>query len=159
RVLARDLIQRGWLTPYQVNQLFQDRGQQLVVESYVLLERLGEGGMGQVFKARHRKLGQIVAIKAIRKDRLLNLDIVRRFQREIPTLSQLSHPNIVGALDAGEGAGAFYFAMEFIDGIDLSKLVRRNGMLAPREACEYIRQAALGLHYAHERGIVHRDIK
>jgi serine/threonine-protein kinase len=159
RVLARDLIQRGWLTPFQINQLFQDRGSHLVLESYVLLERLGEGGMGQVFKARHRKLGHHVAIKIIRKDRLLNPDIVKRFRREIRTTSQLAHPHIVRAVDAGEGGGAYYFAMELIDGVDLAKLVRRGGMRPPREACEYIRQAALALQYAHEHGIVHRDVK
>src|SRR5207245_2837036 len=71
RALARELVQRGWLTPFQVNQLFLGRGQDLLLGSYVLLERLGEGGMGAVFKARNWKLGQVVALKVIKKASLL----------------------------------------------------------------------------------------
>ena len=77
--LARELIQRNWLTPYQVNQLFHGRGADLVLGNYVLLTRLGEGGMGQVFKARHRKLGKVVALKLLRKDRLAGPEAIRRF--------------------------------------------------------------------------------
>src|SRR5258706_384336 len=79
--LAKELIQRDWLTPYQANQLLNGKGHELILGSYILLERLGEGGMGQVFKARHRNLGRISAIKLIRKERLDNLNAVRRFQR------------------------------------------------------------------------------
>src|SRR5262249_11593879 len=95
--LARHLLKTGWLTPYQVNQLFQGRGQQLALGRYVLLERLGEGGMGQVFKARHQSMNRIVALKIIRKECLANPDAVRRFQREIQAAAQLTHPNIVVA--------------------------------------------------------------
>src|SRR3954451_22568144 len=82
KALAGELIQRGWLTPYQANQLLQGKGQELVLGSYVLLERLGEGGMGAVFKAKNWKLGRIVALKLIRKERLANPDAIRRFERE-----------------------------------------------------------------------------
>jgi serine/threonine-protein kinase len=158
--LARELLERGWLTPYQINQLFQGRGGDLVLGSYVLLERLGEGGMGAVFKARHAKLGQVVALKLIRKQRLANPDAIRRFEREIRAAAQLSHPNIVHAYDAGEVAGTHFLVMEYVEGgIDLAKLVRRRGPLPVAEACDFIRQAALGLQHAHERGLVHRDIK
>ncbi|HEV3255341.1 MAG TPA: protein kinase [Gemmataceae bacterium] len=158
--LARELMQRGWLTSYQANQLLQGKGQELVVGSYILLEKLGEGGMGQVLKARHRNLGRIVALKLIRKERLAHPDAVRRFQREVRSAAALSHPNIVHAYDADEISGTHLLVMEYIEGaIDLAKLVKKNGPLPVPQACEYIRQAALGLQHAFERGLVHRDIK
>src|SRR5438067_1978391 len=97
RALARELIERDWLTPYQANQLLQGRGEQLLLGPYVLLARLGEGGMGQVFKARDRKLDRIVALKLIKKELLASEQAVRRFTREIRAASQLSHPNLVHA--------------------------------------------------------------
>jgi WD40 repeat protein/serine/threonine protein kinase len=159
RTLARDLIRRGWLTPYQGNQLLQGHGAELLLGSYVLLERLGEGGMGTVFKARNWKLGQVVAIKLIRRERLDNAAAVKRFQREIRACAQLNHPNIVRAFDADEVAGLHLLVMEFVDGIDLAKRVKQSGPLPVAQACEYLRQAALGLQHAHEHGLVHRDIK
>src|SRR6516165_8352429 len=159
RALAGELIRRGWLTPYQINQLFQGRTQELVLGSYVLLERLGEGGMGHVFKARNWKLGQIVALKVLRKDRLADPQMVNRFQREIRLAGQLDHPNIVRALDAGEEGGAYFFVMEYVEGVDLAKRLKQQGPLPVDAACDYVRQAALGLQHAHERGLIHRDIK
>jgi serine/threonine-protein kinase len=159
RALAGELIRRNWLTPYQVNQLFQGRGKDLVLGSYVLLQRLGEGGMGQVFKARHAKLGRVVALKLIRKDRVANQAAVRRFRREIRAAAQLSHPNIVLALDADEVNGTHFFVMEYVEGEDLARLVKRHGPLPVGLACDCVRQAALGLQHAFERGLVHRDIK
>ncbi len=159
RELARELVRRGWLTPHQVNQLFQGRGEELLLGSYVLLEKLGEGGMGQVFKARNWKLGRVVALKLIRKERLGNPDAVRRFHREVRAASQLDHPHIVRALDAGEERGTHYFAMEYAEGTDLARLVKEGGPLPVDRACDCARQAALGLQHAFERGLVHRDVK
>jgi serine/threonine-protein kinase len=159
RAVARTLVQRGWLTAYQVNQLFLGRGPQLLLGSYVLLDLLGEGGMGQVFKARNWKLGHIVAVKLIRKERLTNPDAVKRFQREILAAAQLDHPHIVRAYDADEVDGRHFFVMEYVEGTDLYKLVKTQGVLDVRRACDYVRQAALGLQHVHERGLVHRDIK
>jgi WD40 repeat protein/serine/threonine protein kinase len=159
RALARELVQRGWLTPYQINQLFQGKGQELVLGQYVLLERLGEGGMGAVFKARHQRLGRIVALKLIRKDRLQSPDMIRRFRREIQAAAQVSHPNVVLAYDADQDRDINFFAMEYVEGIDLGQLVKRDGPLPVALACDYIRQAALGLHDAYRHGLVHRDIK
>ena len=113
--LAKELIQRGWLTPYQANQLLTGKGHELVLGSYILLERLGEGGMGQVFKARHRTMGRIAAIKLIRKERLDNANAIKRFQREVRSAAALSHPNIVLAYDADEIAGTHLMVMEYID--------------------------------------------
>jgi serine/threonine protein kinase len=159
RALAKDLLGRGWLTAFQVNQLLQGSGGGLLLGSYVLLERLGEGGMGAVFKARNWKIGRIVALKLIRKECLDNETIVRRFHREIEAAAQLSHPNIIHAFDAGESDGTHFFVMEYVAGIDLGKLVKQSGPVPVRASCDYIRQAALGLQHAHERGLVHRDIK
>src|SRR5262249_2430196 len=94
RALARELVKRGWLTPYQAHQRFPGRAAALTLGGYLLLERLGEGGMGQVFKARHQNLGRAVALKVIRSERL-GPDAVRRFQREIRAMARLSHSSIV----------------------------------------------------------------
>jgi serine/threonine protein kinase/WD40 repeat protein len=159
RDLARHLLERGWLTPLHVNALFQGRGKELVLGPYVLLERVGEGGMGQVFKARNQKLGKIVALKVIRKEWLSLPDAIRRFQREMHAASQLAHPNIVHAFDADRIGDTHLIAMEFVQGVDLTRLLKDKGPLPVPAACDFIRQAALGLQHAHERGLVHRDIK
>jgi serine/threonine-protein kinase len=158
-VLARELLQRGWLTPYQINQLFQGRAADLTLGHYLLLERLGEGGMGQVFKARERRLGRVVALKVLRKERIDKPDIVRRFYHEIRAAARLSHPNIVHAYDAEQVGDAHLFAMEYIEGIDLARLLKQSGPLPVAQACEYVRQAALALQHIQEHGMVHRDIK
>jgi serine/threonine-protein kinase len=159
RELARALVQRGWLTGFQVNRIFQGRAAELLVGSYLLLERLGQGGMGQVFKARRRPLDRLVALKLLRTDRLATDEILTRFRREMEVAARLEHPNIVRALDAGEIDGTLYFAMEYLEGADLAHLVGSKGPLPVEEASDYVRQAALALQHAHERGLVHRDIK
>lgn len=156
--LAKELLQRGWLSPYQVNQVFQGRGGDLVLGSYILLERLGEGGMGQIYKARHRRLGRMVALKLIRKERLSNPGAVSRFHREILTAASLSHPNIVMAYDADAVDGVHFYTMEYVEGSTFSRLVRTSGPFVVPLACEAIRQAAVGLQHAFERGVVHRDV-
>jgi len=159
RRLAQELLRRGWLTAYQVNQLLQGRGSDLVLGAYVLLERLGEGGAGQVFKARHQGLDRMVALKVIRAALLSDPEVVGRFHREIQVLSRLSHPNVVRAYDAGPCGNTHMLVMEYVEGIDLARLVRKNGPLPVAQACAYIRQASLGLQHAHEHHLVHRDIK
>jgi serine/threonine-protein kinase len=159
RVLARELIQRGWLTPYQVNQLMQGHGSELVLGTYKILERIGAGGMGQVFKAKHSQLNKIVALKVIRKEHLEKPDAVHRFKREIRAVSKLSHPNIVMALDADTAGDTHFYAMEYVDGTDLSRLVKEGGPLPVPVAIEYMKQAAQALQHASEQGLVHRDIK
>jgi len=129
------------------------------VGDYELLSRLGAGGMGTVFKARHRHLDKIVALKLIGAARLGGQQAVSRFQREMRAVGRLEHPNIVGARDAGQADGVWFLAMEYIDGADLSVLSRRVGPMAIPDACELIRQAACGLQHAHEHRLVHRDIK
>jgi len=159
RALAKELMQRGWLTVYQVNQLFQGNAQELVLGPYRLLDLLGEGGLAQVFRAYHVGKRITVALKVVRKELLSNVEAVRQFQKESKTISGLSHPNIVRTLDADNVGNKHFLAMEYIEGIDLAKQVRLSGPLPVTHACDYIRQAALGLQHAHERCLVHRDIK
>ncbi len=159
KALAQELLQRGWVTPFQINQLFQGRGAELVLGSYILLERLGEGAMGQVFKARHQKLGRAVALKILRKARLVRPKSLERFRREVQAVARLAHPNIVLAYDADEVNGTPFFVMELVEGVNLWQLVQQDGPLPVWHACDYVRQAALGLQHAHDEGVVHRDVK
>ncbi len=135
---------------------FIDPGQ---LGPYRLLEKLGEGGMGAVYKALHTKLDRVVAVKVLGKTRLNDADAVARFEREMKAVGRLQHPHIVHATDADEDNGVHYLVMELVVGIDLSRLGRRLAPLPVAEACELIRQAAVGLQYVHEHGLVHRDIK
>jgi len=110
RTLGHTLIERGMLTHYQVNLLLQGRSTEMVLEPYLVLARLGEGGSGLVLKARHRHMQRIVAIKLIRKSLLTDSDVVARFQREIEVASQVSHSNVVHAFDAGPMGGTLGLA-------------------------------------------------
>jgi WD40 repeat protein/tRNA A-37 threonylcarbamoyl transferase component Bud32 len=159
RGLAKQVLRRGWLTRFQLNLVAQGKAAELSVGPYVLLDRLGEGGMGQVFKARHRHMHRVVALKVIRKDRLKSPEAVQRFYQEVQAAAHLSHPNIVLAYDADQVGTTHYLSMEFVDGHDLARIVKERGPLPVAVACDYVRQAALGLQHAHERGMVHRDIK
>jgi serine/threonine-protein kinase len=159
RGLALELVRRSWLTPYQLTQLWSGRGPDLLLGPYLLLERLGKGGMGQVFKARHRQADRLVALKVILKERLGSPATVRRFVREIEVAAKLAHPNVVRAYEAGQAGGTPYFAMEYVEGINLAELLRRGGPFPVDLACDYVRQAATGLQHVHECGLVHRDIK
>jgi serine/threonine-protein kinase len=159
RGLARELLNRNWLTAFQINQIVRRQGNRLVVGPYVVLERLGKGGMGQVFKAQHRFLNRLVALKVIRKKLFSSAEARQRFEQEIHLAAQLSHPHVVLAYDGGMAAGVPYLAMEYVEGTSLGKLVERTGPLPVQQACDFIRQAASGLQHGYKRGLVHRDIK
>jgi serine/threonine-protein kinase len=159
RPLAAELLRRDWLTPYQVNQLALGRVKNLFVGPYQLLGRLGKGGMGQVYKARHGRMKRLAAIKVIHRKRLASSNALQRFQREIQLAAQLSHPNVVHAYDADLVGDVPYLAMEFVEGTDLASLVARQGPQSVGRACNFICQAALGLQHGHDHGLVHRDIK
>ncbi|MDP7020528.1 MAG: bifunctional serine/threonine-protein kinase/formylglycine-generating enzyme family protein [Pirellulaceae bacterium] len=126
---------------------------------YRLLEKLRSGGMGNVYKALHTKLDRVVAIKILSSHRLNDPDAIARFDREMKLIGQLQHPHIVHATDADQDGDIHYLVMELVDGIDLSRLVRKTGLLGVADACELIRQAAVGLDFVHHQGMVHRDIK
>jgi serine/threonine protein kinase len=130
-----------------------------VLGSYVVLEPIGRGGMGWVYKARHELLRRVVALKLIRAELVGQGDAEARFRGEMQLVAQLSHPNIVTAYDAQRDGERTFLAMEFCDGQNLRQVVRLRGPLAPGLACELMRQAATGLWHAHQRGLVHGDIK
>jgi serine/threonine-protein kinase len=159
RRLAEELVQRGWVTAYQAGELLQGRGAGLALGPYLLLEPLGEGGMGRVFKARHRALDRVVALKVIHEEYAHHPNAPARFEREAKAAARLSHPNVVAVYDAGADAGRRYLALEYVAGRDLRDLVDCLGALPGGLACECARQAALGLQHAHEAGLVHRDVK
>jgi serine/threonine protein kinase len=126
---------------------------------YELLEPLGRGGMGAVYKARHVKLNRIVALKTLVGTRLSNPSAVARFEREMRAVGQLKHPQIVDAYDAREIDGIPFLVMEYVEGVTLARLARQLGPLPVADACDLIRQAAEGLQYVCDQGLVHRDVK
>ena len=126
---------------------------------YRVLAKLGAGGMGTVYKALHTELEKVVALKVLPTDRMQDQSSVARFKREIKAAGKLDDPNIVRATDAGQVGNTHFLVMEYVDGLDLSNLVSRVGPLPVADACELMRQAAVGLTHAHEHGLVHRDIK
>src|SRR5262245_44383261 len=123
-VLARDLVQRRLLTAYQTKALWRGRGAELFLNQYVLIEKLGEGGMGEVFHARHLRLDRDVALKIMRREKLANPEAVKRFRREIKASASLAHENVVMAYDADQSGEIHFFAMEFVNGTTLDKFVQ-----------------------------------
>jgi serine/threonine-protein kinase len=129
------------------------------LEGYEILEELGHGGMGIVYKARQLQRDRIVAVKIFRKERLAHPEALRRFRREAQAAARLSHPNIVVVYESDRDGDTHFLAMEYVAGITLQSLVEHNGPLPVGLACDFVRQAALGLQHAVEQGLVHRDIK
>ncbi|MCA9148286.1 MAG: serine/threonine protein kinase [Planctomycetales bacterium] len=127
---------------------------------YELLTLIGRGGSGAVYQARHKKLDRLVAIKVLNSHYVgRDADALARFHNEMRAIGQLDHRHIVRATDAGEDQGYHYLVMEYVEGLDLSQLLRMNGPLRVADACELIRQAALALDFAHQHNFVHRDVK
>ena len=159
--MAKEISRRGWLTPFQIKEVARGRAAALrVADRYDLLDVLGEGGMGRVYKAHDRHMGRDVAFKVIRKEKLKHPAAAGRFEQELQALGKMTkHPNVVDVYAADVLGDTHYCVMEYIDGADLTKMVRDRGPLGVAEACDAIRQAALGLQHAFETGLVHRDIK
>ncbi len=157
--LLGQLEERGALTEFQRQRVSEGRTEELVLGNYTIVSCIGAGGMGEVFKAVHRRMKRQVAIKVLLLDKVHSRKPIDLFQREIETMSQLSHPNIVAAYDADECDRGAYLVMEFVGGSDLSTVVNKRGLLSLRKSVDYITQAARGLHYAHAQGVVHGDIK
>jgi serine/threonine-protein kinase len=159
RSLARALVAEGVLTRFQAERLLMGRTSGFLLGQYRILEQIGRGGMGRVYRAEHRTMKRVVALKVLTAELLNTERAVELFLHEVRAVSQLVHPNIVTAFDANEISGRYYLVMEHVDGPNLDQLVRRQGVLSVGLACDYIRQAANGLQCAHLLGMVHRDIK
>jgi serine/threonine-protein kinase len=157
--LADYLVQIEWLTGYQHEMLFAGEWDQLAIGPYILLDRLGEGGVSEVFKAWDAERGRVVAVKVLRHNLASQSDAVRQFQRELAAVPRLNHPNVIRTFDAHQLGTLHYFAMEYVVGMDLDKFVQSVGPLPVEQACDYVRQVAQGLQHAHQFGLVHRDIK
>jgi serine/threonine protein kinase len=131
----------------------------LLAGRYQVLDKLGEGGMGEVFRARDTKLDRAVAVKMLPSGCAPDREAVARFQREARALARLAHPGIIQAHDSGEEAGRPFLVMELVEGRSLAAVLREQGRIAPARAADFAYQAALALHHAHQNGLVHRDVK
>lgn len=157
--LAACLIEGKKITRYQAAAVYHGRLKGLVFGEYCALDKLGQGGMGVVLKAEHRRMGRVVAVKLLHAASMKDPDAVRRFYHEVRAAARLVHPNIVTAYDAGEHDGLHYLVMEYVDGPNLSRVIKQHGPLPVPQALDCVLQVAKGLEYAHAQGIVHRDIK
>ncbi len=157
--LSERLRAAGLLTGYQTKKVRISRIVEILIGPYLVMDKIGEGGMGKVYKAIQLKVGLVVALKVVRPHLLSNKTVMRRYKREAAAAATLNHVNIVSLHDANEADGRHYMAMEFVNGSDLARLVKEFGQLHYCEVAEYGRQTALGLQHAHDREFVHRDIK
>jgi tRNA A-37 threonylcarbamoyl transferase component Bud32 len=157
--LAATLVAKKKLTKYQAELIIQGKGRALVLGNYTILEEIGAGGMGQVFKAEHRRMHRIVAVKVLARSRTKDAASAARFEREVTVAAKLNHPNIVTAYDADHVRGFHLLVMEYVDGSDLWAMAKKHGPLPVGQAIDCILQAARGLEAAHAAGILHRDIK
>ncbi len=139
-------VENALVLPYQMGE-------------YNVLELIGSGGMGQVYRAEHRRMARPVALKTLRPELISNAAAIDRFYAEVRAAARVIHPNLVVAFDAGESDQLHFLAMELVPGETLSKVVSEGGPLGEAEAVRIIRDAALGLLAAHRAGIVHRDVK
>ncbi|MEM9354839.1 MAG: protein kinase [Pseudomonadota bacterium] len=159
RDLASALVQQGDLTAYQARTLLSSGIDPLLLDRYLILDVIGEGGMGVVFKALHRSMERIVALKILPSLSIDSPTKVERFRREIKAVAQLSHPNIASAYDAHETDGTHFLAMEYVPGKNLFDHISENGPLPVSESLAIASQIANALGEAHRLGIIHRDVK
>jgi len=130
-----------------------------ILGEYELLDQLGSGGTGPVYKARHRTMGRIVAVKILSPEATSTPELIARFRRKVKILAQLNHPNLVTAYDAGERDGQHYLIMEYFDSRDLAAVLKQHGPLSVRHVISYVGWAAAGLGHAHAQAIYHRNVK
>ncbi len=159
RAFAQAMVKANRLTRFQAKAIYEGRTKGLTFGEYIILDQIGKGGMGIVYRARHRRMDRLVAIKVLPRFAMATQGSVDRFYREVKTAAKLMHPNIVAALDASEDDGLHYLVMEYVEGQDLGDVLKQSGPLQPELAVNYIIQAATGIQYAHDQGVIHRDIK
>lgn len=158
RRLARQAVQSQVLTLWQAQQLLLGRTSGFQVDRYTLMELIGQGGMGRVYRARDTRLNRQVALKILAPERINNPRAVARFQREARVGAQLQHENLVRVYDFGESSGRFYLVMEYIEGQTIGSLLSKQGPMPPATAARLVRQVAVGLEHAHRKGLIHRDV-
>jgi serine/threonine protein kinase len=156
---AAILVEQGLLTYFQAGQLLQGKWRGFSIGKYLILERLGSGGMGIVYLAEHKLLHRRVAIKVLPLSMACDPWFLELFYREAQAAAALAHPNIVHAHDIDQDGKLHFLVMEYVDGASLQEIVRKHGPMDPVRVAHYLRQATLGLQHAHEAGLVHRDIK
>jgi len=158
-IVAEHLITAGHITKWQAAQLLRGKYRGFLIGKYCFRKPLGRGGMGVVFEAEHLVLGTRVAVKVLPKDNGATEKAVSRFLAEARAAAKLNHPNILRVHDCDVFEGRRFMVMDLIDGSNLGELVDRSGPLSYRNAIELLRQAAAGLAFAHENGVIHRDVK
>jgi serine/threonine-protein kinase len=156
--LAERLVAENVLTPFQAKRFLSNKPQGLIVGRYIILDRIGSGSMGRVYKAHHALMDRIVALKIIAPEIASNDRVVARFQREMKLVGRLDHPNVVRAFDADQINRVLYIVMEYVTGRSLGERLKK-GPIPAIEMVEYAAQTCSGLAHAHSQGIVHRDIK
>ncbi|MBY0232961.1 MAG: serine/threonine protein kinase, partial [Gemmataceae bacterium] len=159
RKLAAQLIRAGLITVFQAEQFLLGKTKGFAIGSYRILERLGTGGTGTVYLAEHEVMRRRVAIKVLPAPLASDPVQLERFRREAQATAMLDHPNVVHVFDFREEKGLHAIVMEYVEGPSLQQLLSRRGPQPVANACEYARQAALGLQHAHDAGLVHRDVK
>lgn len=158
-VIAATLVSRQVLTVFQASAILSGQDSDLFLGNYVLLEEIGRGGMGVVYKARHRHMKRTCAVKILSQTLIANRTALERFQREAEVAARLSHPNIVTAYDSDVSNGTWFLVMEYVQGPNLSEVLQQRGPLNPVDVVDWILQVARGLEYAHQNNVIHRDIK
>ncbi len=164
--LGEILIEKGYLTPEQAIQVAKAQtqtqnaaAQKLAIPGYEILGKIGQGAMGAVYKGRQVSMDRVVAIKILTGQYANDRSFIERFHREARAVAKLNHENIISGIDVGEAGGIHYFVMEFVDGVPVHSIMRREGRLAERRCLEIALQVAKALSHAHRHGIVHRDVK
>ena len=157
--LAARMVRDGILSTFQAENLLAGRWKRFAIGKYKVLERLGVGGMGQVFLCEHKLMKRKVAVKVLPAAKAKDQAALQRFYREARAVAAMDHPNLVRAYDIDQDQNLHFLVMEFVDGANLHDIVRRSGPLPVARACHYVYATAVGLQHAHEMGLVHRDVK
>ncbi len=159
RVVAKAFKRKGLITDWHIEKLLGGKYKGFFLGKYKLLGHIGTGGMSSVYLAEHTRLHDRRAIKVLPKARVKDATYLARFQQEAKAIASLNHPNIVLAYDIDNEGDVHYIVMEYVDGLDLQAIVKRDGPLDPSTAADWIAQAARGLSHAHSKGVIHRDVK
>jgi tRNA A-37 threonylcarbamoyl transferase component Bud32/tetratricopeptide (TPR) repeat protein len=159
--LGEIMVKKGYLTTDQVQKILHIQGSRAAnrIQGYEIVTKLGQGGMGAVYKARQRSLDRMVALKILAPHLAKDAAYVERFLREARAVAKLNHPNIIQGIDVGEADGHYYFAMEFVDGPTVADVMRKSGPLSEARALKITDEIAQALEHAHRHGLVHRDVK